>query len=192
MVTALYFAISPDLYLKGFVSLFPVPQRQRVREVMDDIANALRLWLLGQLVDMVTVGVLSTVGLLLIGVPVPYALGILAGLLTFVPYFGAVVAAVPAAMVALSVSVSAALWTLGVFTLCHVVEGYIIAPLVQRRLVELPPALTVLSMTISGTLFGALGVVLGTPLAAAGLIAVRELYVHDVLGDRTDGEAANP
>lgn len=192
VVTALYFAIAPELYLRGVASLVPIPYRPRLRQVMDDISHVLRLWLLGQLVDMVTVGVLSTVGLLLVGVPVPFALGILAGLLTFVPYFGAVVAAVPAVMVALSVSLTTALWTLAVFTLCHCVEGYVVAPLVQRRLVDLPPALTVLSMTAGAALFGALGVILGTPLAAAGMVAVREIYVGDVLGDSTGGEAANP
>lgn len=183
LVTTLYFAAAPDLYVRGVVRLVPIPHRPRARQVMEEIGRVLRLWLLGQLVDMVTVGVLAAAGLWLAGVPVPFALGALAGLLTFVPYFGAIVAGIPAVLIAFSVSFSKALWALGIYTLCHCIEGYVVAPLVQRRLIELPPALTVLSMTVMGALFGALGIVLGTPVAAAGLVAVRMLYVGDVLGD---------
>lgn len=183
VVTTLYFAASPEVYVRGVVSLIPIRYRPRVHQVMEELAHVLRFWLLGQLVDMIAVGVLAAVGLWLVGVPVPFALGTLTGLFTFVPYFGTIVSGLIAILVALSVSFTKAIWALGVFTLCHVVEGYIIAPLIQRRLVELPPALTVLSMTVMGTFFGALGVVLGTPIAAAGLVAVRMLYVGDFLGD---------
>lgn len=183
IVTALYFAAAPEVYVRGALHLVPIPHRPRVHQVMQELAHMLRLWLLGQFIDMLTVGVLAAIGLRLVGTPVPYALAVLAGLLTFVPYFGAIVAGIPAVLVALTVSVPTALWTLLVFTICHCVEGYVVSPLVQRRMVELPPALTVLSMTVMATLFGAMGVILGTPLAVAGLIAVRMLYVGDVLGD---------
>lgn len=183
LVTTLYFAASPEVYVRGVVSLVPIPRRARVHQVMEELGHTLRRWLLGQLVDMVVVGVLASVGLWLAGVPVPFALGVLSGLFTFVPYLGTIVSGVIAVGVALSVSLTKALLALGVFTICHIVEGYIVAPLVQRRLVELPPALTVLSMTIMGTLFGVLGVILGTPVAAAGLVSVRMLYVGDFLGD---------
>ena len=183
VVTAIYFAAAPEVYVRGVLHLIPIPYRPRVHQVMEELAHMLRLWLLGQLVDMLVVGVLAAIGLRLVGVPVPYALGVLAGLLTFVPYFGAILAGIPAVLVALTVSLPTALWTLGVFTLCHCVEGYVVSPLVQRRLVELPPALTVLSMTVMATLFGAMGIILGTPLAVAGLVSVRMLYVGDFLGD---------
>jgi predicted PurR-regulated permease PerM len=183
IVTSLYLAIAPELYREGIVHLFPLSRRTRARQVLDEIGSTLRWWLLGQLIDMIVVGVLTWVGLTILGVPLPVALGVLAGLFTFVPYFGAIVAAVPATLVALTIGWQTALWTIVVFLFCHSVEGYIVAPLVQRRTVDLPPALTIMSMTILGTLFGALGVVLGTPIAAAALVAVREAYVRDALGD---------
>ncbi len=102
-------------------------------------------------------------------------------MLTFIPYFGAVLAAIPAIMLALTVGWSTALWALAVYFACHIVEGYVVAPLVQRRLIELPPAMTILSMTVMGTLFGPLGVLVGTPLAAAIMVVVQEAYVADVL-----------
>jgi predicted PurR-regulated permease PerM len=185
VVTAIYLAANPELYIRGVLHLFPFQRRPRLREVMLHVGRTLRYWVLGQLVDMLVVGVLSGAGMALLGVPTPFALGVLSGLLTFVPYFGAILAGIPAGLVALTVSWETALWTIGVYTLCHCIEGYVIAPLVQRRFVDLPPALTVASMTIAGSLFGLLGLALGTPLAATGLVAVRMLYVEDALGDHT-------
>ncbi len=187
IVTALYMAGSPDLYVRGFLHLIPIRRRPRVLEAMAGVGRSLQLWTLGQLVDMLTVGVLAAVGLMLVGVPAPYALGVLSGLLTFIPYFGAILAAVPAVLVALTVGWKTAIWALGVYTLCHCVEGYLVGPLVQRRLLELPPALTVMSMTFFGTLFGVLGLALGTPLAATALVVVRLLYVEDGLEDHSVG-----
>ena len=189
IVTAIYLAANPLLYVRGALHLVPFGMRPRLHQVMRCIGKALRLWVLGQLVDMVVVGVLSGAGMWLLGVPAPFALAVLSALLTFIPYFGAILAAVPATLVALTVGWETALWALGVYTLCHCVEGYLIAPIVQRRMVDLPPALTVMSMTVAGALFGILGLTLGTPLAAAGLIAVRMLYVEDALGDDTVQDA---
>jgi predicted PurR-regulated permease PerM len=135
------------------------------------------------LIDMIVVGVLTGIGLALLGVPLALSLGVVAGLFTFVPYFGTIVSAIPAVLVALTQGWQTALWVLVVFLICHGIEGYIVAPLVQRRTVDLPPALTILSMTILGTIFGPMGVILGTPVAAAALVTVREAYVAEVLGD---------
>lgn len=188
-VTTLYLASSPGLYVRGVLHLVPLRFRPRANEVMAHVGRVLQMWFLGQAIDMAVVMVLSGAGLLLVGVPVPYALAVLSGLLTFVPYIGPIFAAVPAVLVALTVSWPTAIWALGVYTLCHCVEGYVVAPLVQRRMVELPPALTVMAMTTAGTLFGVLGIVLGTPLVAACLVVVRMLYVEDKLGDSSMGAA---
>lgn len=183
MITAIYLAINPGLYADGLARLLPLSYRDRTRKVLRDIRYTLAWWVVGQCIDMAVVGVMSAVGLTLLGVPLSLALGLLAGLLTFIPYFGAIAAAVPAVMVSLAVSWHLALWALLVFLCCHTVEGYLIAPIVQRRTVHLPPALTILAMLILGSVVGPLGVILGTPIAATLLVAVREVYVHDVLGD---------
>jgi predicted PurR-regulated permease PerM len=183
IVTSLYFAISPGVYVDGVVRLFPLRFRARAHHLMLDIGSTLRRWSLGQLIDMTVVGVLTGIGLAVLGIPMPLALGLLAGLFTFVPYFGAIAAAVPAMLVALNIGWQTSLWVLLLFLFCHGVEGYLVSPLVQRRTVDLPPALTILSMTILGTLFGPLGVILGTPVAAASLAIVREAYIGEVLKD---------
>lgn len=183
IATALYFAISPALYVDGFVRLFPLPYRARARDVLLDVGQTLQWWSLGQLIDMSVVGVLTGIGLFVLGIPLALALAVLAGLFTFVPYFGAIVAAIPSMLVALTVSWQDSLWVLAIFLGCHGIEGYVVSPLVQRRTIDLPPAVSILSMTILGTIFGPLGVILGTPFAAALLVTVREVYVSDVLGD---------
>ncbi len=187
VVTALYFAIAPSFYRDGAVRLFPIPYRARAREVLTEIGYTLQWWLLGQAVDMAVVGVLSYVGLALLGVPLALALAVLAGLFTFVPYFGPIVSAIPAIIVAGTMGWEAVLWVIVIYLGCHAVEGYIVAPYVQRRTVELPPALTVFSMTILGALFGFLGLIVATPVLASVLVVIREVYIHDILGDRGEG-----
>ena len=183
LITALYLAISPALYQRGLLRLIAIRHRPRALAILRDVGRTLRRWLLGQMVDMVVVGLITAIGMRILGVPVPLALGVVAGVMTFIPYFGAAMAGIPAVLVALTVSPSTALYAVVVFLFCHVVEGYVLSPLVQRRLVELPPALTLLSMAASGALFGPLGIILGTPIAAATMVAVREGYVVSVLGD---------
>jgi predicted PurR-regulated permease PerM len=184
LVTALYFALEPDLYLGGIVRLFPRAKRARVREILEQAAHAMRMWSAGQFVEMSVVGILTAIGLSLLHLPMALGLAALAGLFTFVPYFGAVAAAIPALIIGLSVGWRTAFWVLIVFICCHIIDSYLVAPFVQRRTVRLPPALTILSMTVMGTIFGPLGAVLGAPMAAVLLVFVREAYVGDVLGDR--------
>ena len=181
LATTLYLAISPDLYLHGIIRLLPVPRRRRAEDIAFQLCQTLRYWMLGQLVDMGVVGVLSMTGLALLGIPLPLALGVLAGLLTFVPYVGAILAGIPAVILASTVGKLAVLWVVLLYTGCHLVEGYLVAPLVSRRTVALPPAVTILAMAVLGELFGFMGLLLATPLAAAVILLVREIYVRDYL-----------
>ena len=183
VVTAIYLAVTPNLYVEGCVRLAPLHYRKRVAEILLTLSAVLRWWMVGQLVDMIVVGLLACVGLSLLHVPMALALGVLAGLLTFIPYVGAFIAGIPGVIVAFTVSPMTVLWVVGVYLACHGVEGYLVAPLVQRRTVHLPPALTVFSMAILGTIYGVFGVVIATPVTAAVMVLVREIYVSDVLGD---------
>jgi len=184
IVTAIYFAAAPALYVNGIVQLFPLTWRGRAERLHYEIGRTLRWWALGQSIDMLVVGILTGLGLLLLGIPLALALGFIAGLFTFVPYFGALAAAIPAAIVALTVSWESALWVVIIFVGSHLVEGYVVSPFIQRLTVRLPPAVTILSMTVLGAMFGPLGVILGTPIAATLLVIVREVYVAGILGDQ--------
>lgn len=191
-VTGLYIAGTPGLYLEGMIRLLPLPHRERGREIVLEIGHVLRWWMLGQLVDMLAVGVLASVGLSLLHVPMALALGVLAGLLTFIPYVGAFIAAVPGIVVALTVSLPTVFWVIVIYLACHGIEGYVISPIVTRRTVHLPPALTVFSMAVLGVIYGGFGIVIATPITAAGLVLFREIYVADVLGDRSHEPLVSP
>lgn len=181
VATALFLAASPQMYVSGGLRLLPTSWRPRGREVALKVGTTLQLWFLGQLVDMIVVASLVGAGLFLLGVPLAATLAIFAGILNFVPYVGALAGAVPAILVAFSQSPTLALWVALLFVSVQMLEGNVIAPLIQRRTISLPPALTILSQTILGTLFGVFGLILATPLIAALLTAIRIIYVEGVL-----------
>ncbi|MGH8257517.1 MAG: AI-2E family transporter, partial [Steroidobacteraceae bacterium] len=105
----------------------------------------------------------------------------------FVPYFGTILAGVLGAMVGLTVSLHEALWIVGLFLVCHGIEGYLVAPFVQRRTVHMPPGLTLLAMVVLTALIGILGVLIATPLIAVLMVGICRVYVEDILGDRDAG-----
>lgn len=192
LVAALYFALSPSLYVEGFLRLVPKPRRARMGEGLLAIGQSLRYWMLAQGVAMLLITVTSFIGLALLGVPMAMLLALIAGITNFVPYIGPIVGFIPALLVALGESPTLAMWVALLFAGIQFVEGNIIEPLVHRRITHLPPALTILSQTVMGTLFGVLGVVLATPMLAAGLVAVRMWYVEDVLGDTDAADDGRP
>ncbi len=178
-----YFAAQPHVYINGAVMLVPHRKRQRAREVIDELGATLGQWLFGKLVSMLIVGVVTGVGLALLGVPLALVLGILAGLLDFIPYLGPIMAGVPAVLLALSESPTMALYVVLLFLGVQVIEGYLLLPLIERRTVSLPPALTIIMQVLLGTVFGLAGVALATPLTAVLMVLITMLYVQDVLGD---------
>jgi predicted PurR-regulated permease PerM len=132
---------------------------------------------------MTIVGVITWAGLALIGVPLALTLGLLAGLLNFVPYVGPIVSAIPAVLLALLDGSRTAGWVALLYLGVQLLEGYLLTPLIDQRTVRTPPALLLTSQVIAGVTLGALGVVLAAPLLAVALVTVKLLYVEDVLGD---------
>lgn len=177
----IYFAAQPQLYRTGVLYLFPKKKRPLMGEALNDTGRAIKLWLLGTLVSMGLIGVLTGFGLWLIGVPSPVALGLLAGLLEFVPIIGPIAAAIPAILIALTQSPELALWTLGLFVVIQQVEGNVVQPMVQKYAVDLPPALLLFSVVAGGYLFGIVGILFAAPLTVAAYVLVRRLYVVEAL-----------
>lgn len=179
----IYLATSPRTYRDGLATLVPPAGRDRAVEVLDRVGKVLRGWLLGQLVAMLIVGVLTWIGLAILGVPLALVLAFIAGLLEFVPIVGPVVAFVPAFLLALTQGGSTVLWVIGLYLAIQQLEGNVIVPLVQRRTVSLPPALTIAAVFVAGAAFGPVGMLVATPLAAVGLTLYEMLYRHDLLGE---------
>ena len=186
LFTSVFIASHPALYRAGFLKLVPPAKRSRANEVLNSVIDTLRDWLLGRFISMVVIGVVATVGLLIIGVPLAPSLGILTGILEFIPVVGPFLAAIPVILLAFSEGTSQMLWAIGLFVVIEQLEGNLIEPLVQQRTVALPPALTLTSVLIFGALFGFIGLLVASPLAAVILVLVRTLYIEDTLGDTPD------
>jgi predicted PurR-regulated permease PerM len=181
---AVYFGAQPRLYEKGVALLFPPRQHERVRNALQVSGYALRRWILGQLIDMAAVGTLTGIGLWLIGVPSALALGLLTGLLAFVPYVGAISAGVVATLVAAAQSLELGLWALGIYVAVQQLEGHLILPFVHRWSIALPPALGIFAVIGMGFLFGPLGILLATPLTVVTFVLVKKLYLQETLGEQ--------
>lgn len=184
-----YMAVQPGLYRDGLVKLVPRGVEERVRNTLDAIGQSLGQWLKGQIIAMLLVGTLTSLGLWLLGVPSALALGLLAGLGEFVPLVGAVLTAIPALLAASSQGASTVLYVLILYLVIQQIEGNLIMPLVQESMVSLPPALTLFAVVALGLTFGIMGVLFATPLTVVAFVAVRELYVKSALG-KVDGGAA--
>lgn len=177
----IFIAANPGLYRGGLVRLFPPRHRAKLDAALIDAGEALRKWLLGQFVAMLSVGVLTGIGLALVGAPLALGLGVVAGLLDFVPVIGPIIAAVPGILVAFTDSPQTALYAAIVYLVVQQIESHAITPLAQRWAVKLPPAYGMIAVLSFGLLFGIPGVVIGTPLAVVVMRLVQTLYVKNGL-----------
>lgn len=181
----IFLAAQPNFYRAGAIKLVPAAKRALVAEAMIDSERALRLWLKGQLVAMLIVGLLTGIGLWLLGVPSALLLGLLAGLLEFIPFAGPILAAVPAVLLALAVSPDLALGVALLYFGVQQAEGAVLQPLIQQYAVDLPGVILLFALIGFGTLFGIIGVILAAPLAVVTYVLVKRLYVQETLGTKT-------
>jgi len=189
---SIYIAVDPAMYRSGIMHLFPHASRQRGGEVISAIAAVLRRWLITQLIAMVTLGVVTTIVLLILGVKAAFALGLLAGLLEFIPTIGAIISSLPAIAMGFLDSPEKALWVAIAFVGVHFLEGHLLIPLLMKGNIDLPPALTIFSQALMAVLMGFLGLMCAVPLLAAIMVAVKMIYVEDVVGDRQIGPGEDP
>ncbi|MGX1324641.1 putative PurR-regulated permease PerM [Bradyrhizobium sp. USDA 377] len=185
------FAFDPTSHRESLVVLVRPSYRARMRAVMDEIGNVMRLWFVGQLIRIILMTLCVWPALYLIGLPGPFLLGLQAGLSNFIPYLGPIVAAIPIALVAMPLGASLLIWAVAVYTIIQSIEGYVIGPLIQRRAVETPPAWTLVAIVLLGALFGVMGIALAMPLVAVGRVAIIRFYVEDYLGDRSEPATDN-
>ncbi|MBV9783322.1 MAG: AI-2E family transporter [Acidisphaera sp.] len=180
--SGLYLAAQPDLYLRGVLSLTPPRYRSRMAEILEAVYDALRHWLIGQLISMLVVGVLFGVALSLIGVKLAIVLGLIAALSEFIPLVGPVIATIPAVLVALSQGFSTAVWVVLAFLVIQQTESNLLVPFVQRRAVHLPPVVALFATVIFGLLFGIAGLLFAVPLVVVLMVVINMVYVDDILG----------
>jgi predicted PurR-regulated permease PerM len=176
LVAAVYLVVRPYPIIDGFVSLFPADRRQRVREILASVFRTVQRWLLGQLLAMTFIGVSSTVALWVLGIPFALLLGLLGGLISFIPFVGAVVSAIPPILLALISDPMLAVWVVLAYTAIQQVESNVIQPIVMSHVVSLHPAVVLFGVLAMGAMFGIVGLLLAVPLVATTQVLVRELW----------------
>jgi predicted PurR-regulated permease PerM len=193
-ISTIYLVIRPAPWVDGFVSLFPAGWRPRTREVLDTLYHTVQRWFLGQLSAMTFIAVFWAISLYFIGVPFALLIGIFSGLISFVPYVGALISVTIPVILALISDPFTVVYVILAFVIIQQIEGNILQPLVMSRAVDLHPALVVFALLIMGTLFGLVGVFLAVPLVAAVQVLVRELWVQrmDQIGTDPDPPAREP
>jgi predicted PurR-regulated permease PerM len=183
LFVAIYIAAQPLRYRRLCLRLVPPSHRTTLDHLFDVAGETLRRWFIGQLVVMATIGLLTGVGLWLLGIEAAFALGLMGGLLCFVPFVGAILAAVPATLVALTQGPLYAASVIAMYAGVHFIEGNFITPLVQAEATALPPVLAILSTLAFSLLFGPAGVLLAAPLTLFFIVTVEILYVQKSLGE---------
>lgn len=184
IVAGIYFAASPRFYIGTPIMLVPAHRRERLRAVSFEVGHALRLWLIGRFAAMVSVGVLTGIGLTLLQVKLAALLAVIACLLTFIPYLGTIISVIPAVLLGMLNSPMTTVYVVLLYLVAHTLEGYVLSPLIQARTVHLAPGWLILSQLLGGLAAGVFGILIAAPLMVTLTISVQMLYVEDVLGDR--------
>jgi predicted PurR-regulated permease PerM len=183
LVAGAYLAAQPELYRTGALKLVPPDQRRVMGETLDDAGAALKKWLIGQLLAMLVIGTLTGVIVWYIGLPAPVALGITAGIAEFVPILGPILGFLIPVLLAASMDPTTLLWTIGMLAVVQLLEAYALTPIIQRRMVSLPPVLTLFAILCFGLLFGPLGLLFATPMAVVTAVLVTRLYIRELLDE---------
>jgi predicted PurR-regulated permease PerM len=185
----IFFTASPSLYKDGIVKLFPVRNKPLAKQVIDRTSQALKGWLKGMMLSMVLVTIILTTGLSIIGIPVALVLALITGLLKLVPNFGSLAAMIPGVLLALTKDLNTAIITALLYMITQTIVSNIVTPIIQKKMINIPPALTIISQVIMGTLSGVLGIILAVPLLSILIILVDELYMKKINPDAVEPTA---
>lgn len=179
VVIGLFIAVEPRLYERGIAWMLPSASRERFYRTSDRMGYTLRRLMAGRILGMVVEGVGTWLLLMAGGVPMAALLGLLTGLLAFLPNIGAIISGVLIILVGFSAGTEQGIWAIAVYAIVQVVDGYLIVPYVARKTVDLAPALVLGAQLIFGALFGLLGLALADPIVAMIKAALEQKSVDD-------------
>ncbi|MDB5089837.1 MAG: hypothetical protein JWR09_3831 [Mucilaginibacter sp.] len=176
----IFFTASPSLYKDGLILLVPPGQKDLVRHIINRTSLSLKGWLKGTMISMVMLIILMPVGLSIMGIPLALVLGLLAGILVIVPNFGSFIAMIPGVLLALTISTDTAIIVALIYIGVQTLVQNIIAPIIQKKMINMPPALTIIGQLVMGVLGGAMGIIMAVPALAIIMILVDEIYVKNI------------
>lgn len=177
LLLGIFFTVSPSVYKDGILILMPEDKKFMGRYVINRISLSLKGWLKGTLLSIVLVAIMLTVGLSIMSIPVALVLALMAGMLRIIPNFGTAAAMIPGVLLALTISTNTAIIVTLMYIVTQTIVSNVVTPIIQKKFINMPPALTIISQIIMGTLSGALGIILAVPLLAIVMILIDELYV---------------
>ena len=177
LILSLFFTSGPMLYKKGIVHLLPPKAKDKGDKLLSELGNVLKKWLKGQILGFFFIAVLTGVGLWIIGMPLILTLALLAGLLNFIPNFGPIIALIPAVLLAFLQGPNTAIIVACMYTGLQIVQSAVTQPIIQQKMVSIPPALTIFAQVAFGILGGFWGVLMATPIVALLMTIVNRLYV---------------
>jgi predicted PurR-regulated permease PerM len=174
---ALFFTASPSQYKNGIISLFTEKSKQKASELMEELRIVLRKWIEGLIIGFLFIAILTGIGLLILGMPLVLTLALIAGLLNMIPNFGPLIALVPAVLIALLQSPTMAIIIICMYTFIQMVQTAVTQPLIQKKMINIPPALTVFGQVALGMLAGFWGVLLAVPVVVIFMTVIQKLYL---------------
>jgi predicted PurR-regulated permease PerM len=183
-VMGIYLSLHPALYREWLIALFPPIHRDLVRDVLTDLADSLRAYIVGQLLTMTFLGAITALGLYVLNVPFWGVFGIFTGLVAIIPFFGTLLSTTLPALFVLTGNgydgfspFGHAMLVVGLGVVVHLIEGNIVSPLVMSKKIDLPPVLTIMSVLVIGQLLGGLGLIIALPTLAALMVIVRRILI---------------
>jgi len=181
LLTVVYFWLTEHARLQRYTLAFvPQERRKRARDIWNAAETRLGMWVRGELILMASIGVMTSVAYTLLGVPASLLLGLFAALAEAIPIVGPLIGAVPAVLVAATVSPQLALLVAGVYVVLQLIEGNVLVPLVMRNTIGISPFLVILSVLIGGAAGGFAGALLAVPIAAAGEVLIEGFQAREV------------
>jgi predicted PurR-regulated permease PerM len=181
VLTVVYFWLTEHARLQRYVLAFvPRDRRKRARTVWNTVETRLGMWVRGEIILMTTIGVGTAVTYTLLGVPAALLLGLIAALAEAIPIVGPLLGAIPAVLVAATISPQLALEVAVAYFVLQLIEGNVLVPLVMRNTTGISPFLVIISVLIGAAAGGFIGAVLAVPLAAVGEVLIEGLQTRDV------------
>ena len=181
-VMSIYLALQPGTYREWLIALFPPIHRDLVRDVLRDLADALRAYIVGQLLTMTVLAALTAAGLYILKVPYWLTFGIFTGLVAVVPFFGTLLSTTLPALFVLGGpgGGTRALYVLLLGVIIHLIEGNLVSPLVMSKKIDMPPVLTITAVLVIGKLLGPLGLVVALPILVSVMVVVRRILINRI------------
>ncbi len=188
-VVGIFFAVDPFQYRNGAVRFFPQSRRKAAEDFLNSAGDALFHWTLGQSFAMLVIAIMTTVSLMVLQVPGAIFLGLFAGLISFIPTVGAILAIVPAILLSLQQGTSTALMVIAIYTVIQLVESNFLTPMVQQRQINLAPAVLITAQLFAALVFGFLGLAMIAPLLAVVVVFLEDFYFPSC--DKDESVVAN-